>query len=81
MPSIFYEAHPRTQAAIKAIVLAIDRGEQPSDDMNLLPAVDYEYIETDEWDEGSGPEWYLTPKGLAAAIRWRGDDGHGGKAV
>lgn len=81
MPSIFYEAHPRTQAAIKAVVLALDRGQQPSSEMNLVPAVDHEYIETGEWDEGEGPEWYLTPKGLEAAARWRCDDGHGGTAA
>lgn len=48
MPTVFYEAHPKMQAAIKRIVLILARGEQPSpDDADIKPAHDFEYVNYD----------------------------------
>jgi hypothetical protein len=81
VPTIYYEAHPTMQRAIKAVVMVLDRGGQPPEGMDIQPAFDFHFVDYEEWDEGETPQLYLTEKGAEAAIRWRGgDDSHGGAA-
>lgn len=82
MASVFYEQHPVAQQAIRAVVMLLDRGQQPPDDMDLMPAIDFEYAQYEQFDDAKPPELYLTEKGSEAALRWRhGDDSHGGNAA
>jgi hypothetical protein len=34
MPTTYYEAHPTMQRAIKAVVMVLDRGDQPPEGMD-----------------------------------------------
>ena len=48
------------------------RGEQPPRDVDVLPAIDFEYAETKPYtEEGGYPGLVLTAKGLEAAAMWR----------
>jgi hypothetical protein len=81
MATIYPEKHLKSQRAIKAVVRALDRGEQPPDDVDVRPAIDFEYAEYELIGEDQ-LEMFLTPKGCAAAVRWRkGRDTHGGDAA
>jgi hypothetical protein len=84
MATVYFEAHPRMQIAIRRVVLKLDRGETlgPNDDAG--PAMEFGYAVLDAHiaPEGEAPgDYFLTEKGAEAALRWRADDSHGGNAV
>jgi hypothetical protein len=84
MSTTYYEDHPKMRRAIRSVVLKVDAGEQPSKDDDTGPATEFGYVvrDIDIAPEGEIPrDYYLTPKGLEAAARWRKDDSHGGNAA
>jgi hypothetical protein len=60
----------RLQQARRA-VLILARGEQPPEDMDVVPAIDLGYAETKPYtEEGGYPGLLLTPEGWEAATEW-----------
>lgn len=72
MKMVYEFAAPETQIAIRRVVLMLARGEQPSpDEIDILPAVDFEYAESKPYREDFGfPGLVLTSKGREAAAMW-----------
>lgn len=71
MKLVYDRGDPETERAIRQVVLCLARGEQPTAEMDVLPAIDFEYAECLEFDEGETPQFVLTPKGMEAARNWR----------
>ena len=64
---------PETLQAIRQVVLILARGGQPPPEMDVLPAIDFEYAETKPYPEQGGyPGLVLTLKGQDAAAMWAG---------
>jgi hypothetical protein len=62
---------PKTLQSIRQVVLILARGGQPPEDMDVLPAVEFEYAEVKHWKEDGGfPGLVLTAKGMEAALTW-----------